>query len=63
MIFELNSTALATVMEVIRFSSIHLVDLYAATKNVCECTFSLFERAYQVYPHIEKGQVIGMVHN
>jgi hypothetical protein len=57
----MNSTALAAVMEAVGFASIHLVNLSIATKTCVNPPFTFLNGFTKFRPHIEKGQVIGMV--
>jgi hypothetical protein len=62
MISLMNSTALAIVIEATGFTSIHCEFIHY-DKDVCESTFSFLERTYQIQPHVEKGQVTGMIYS
>jgi hypothetical protein len=61
MISLMNSTALATVMEAVGFALIHLVNLSTSTKRCVNPPLAFLNGPTKSSPHVEKGQVIGMV--
>jgi hypothetical protein len=54
-------TSLGTVMEVASFTSIHFVNLYIAMKMCVNPPLAFLKGRTKSSPHVEKGQVIGMV--
>jgi hypothetical protein len=63
MITLMNSTALATVIEAAGFTSIHFMNLSTSTKMYVNPPLAFLNRPTRSMPHVEKGQVIGMVYN
>jgi hypothetical protein len=61
MISQMNSTALAAVMDDVGFASIHLVILSTAMKICVNPPLSFLNLPTRSSPHVEKSQVIGMV--
>jgi hypothetical protein len=61
MISLMNSTALATVIEATGFTSIHFVNFSTATKICVNPPLAFLNGPTKSSPHVEKGQVIGMV--
>jgi hypothetical protein len=61
MISLMNSTALATVIEAAGFTWIHFVNLSTAMKMCVNPPLAFLEGPTKCSPHVEKGQVIGMV--
>jgi hypothetical protein len=61
MIYLMNSTALATVIEAGGFTSIHFMNLSTATKICVNPPLAFLKGPTESSPHVEKGQVIGMV--
>jgi hypothetical protein len=54
MISLINSTALAAVIEVIGFTSIHFVNLSTATKMCVNPTLAFLKTPTRSSPHVEK---------
>jgi hypothetical protein len=63
MIYLMNYTAFATVIEAAGFTSIHFVNLFTMTKICVNPPLAFLNRPTRSSPHIEKGQIIGMVCN
>jgi hypothetical protein len=63
MISSMNSTALAIVLEVEAFTSIHFMNFFIAMKICVNPPLAFLNRPNRSSPHVEKGQVIGMVYN
>jgi hypothetical protein len=63
MISWMNSTALAALMEATGFTLIHFVNLSTATKICLNPHLAFLNGTTKSIPHVEKGQVIGMVCN
>jgi hypothetical protein len=61
MISLTNSTALAAVIEVARFTLIHFVNLSTTMKMCVNLHLGFLNRSTKSSPHMEKGHVIGMV--
>jgi hypothetical protein len=61
MISLMNSTALAAVIEAADFTSIHFENLSTTTKMCVNPPLAFLNRPTKSNPHVEKGQVIGMV--
>jgi hypothetical protein len=66
MISQMNYMALAAVMEAVSFTLIHLVNLstamkMCATKMCVNLPLAFLKGPTRFNPHVEKGQVIGMV--
>jgi hypothetical protein len=61
MILEMNYTALVAIMEAVVFTSIHYVNLFTAMKICMNPPLSFLKGPIRSRPHVEKGQVIGMV--
>jgi hypothetical protein len=61
MISQMNYMALAAVMEAVSFTLIHLVNLSTATKMCVNLPLAFLKGPTRSNPHVEKGQVIGMV--
>jgi hypothetical protein len=62
MISWINNIALAAIMEAFGFASIHLVNLSTAMKMCVNPPLSFINGPTRSNPHVEKGQVIGMVY-
>jgi hypothetical protein len=63
MISLMNSTALDVVIEAAGYTLIHFVNL-STTMNMCvNPPFAFLKGPTKFRPHIEKGQVIGMVYS
>jgi hypothetical protein len=52
LIYLMNSTALATVIEAVDFTSIHFGNL--CNEDVCESTFGFLKRTFQIQPPCRK---------
>jgi hypothetical protein len=63
MISLTNSTAFTTVIEAADFTSIHFVNLSTAMKICVNPPLAFLNGRTKSSPHVEKGQVIGMVYN
>jgi hypothetical protein len=61
MIYLMNSTALAAVMEAVGFTLIYLVNLSTATKMCVNPPLAFLNGPMRSSHEVEKGQVIGMV--
>jgi hypothetical protein len=61
MISLMNSTALAAVIEVTGFTSIHFVNVSTEMKMCVNPHLAFLKGPTKSNPHVEKGQVIGMV--
>jgi hypothetical protein len=61
MIAQMNSMALAAIMEAVSFTSIHLVNLSTATKMCVNPLLAFLKGPTRSSLHVEKGQVISMV--
>jgi hypothetical protein len=61
MISLMNYIALAAVIEVASFTPIHFVNLSTATKMCVNPPLAFLKGPTKSSPHVEKGQVIGMV--
>jgi hypothetical protein len=57
----MNSTALATVIKAAGFTSIHFANLSTVMKMCVNQPLDFLNRPTKSSPHVEKGQVIGMV--
>jgi hypothetical protein len=62
MISLMKSTALAAVIEVTGFASIHFVNLSTVMKMCVNQPLAFMKGPTKSSPHVEKGQVIGMVY-
>jgi hypothetical protein len=63
MIYEMNSTTFAAVMEATGFALIHLVNLSNATNMCVNLPLAAFKGPTKSNPYVEKGQVISMVYS
>jgi hypothetical protein len=63
MISLTNSTTLAAVMEAAGFISTHFVNLSTAMKMCDNLPLAFLKGPTKSSPHVEKGQVMGMVYN
>jgi hypothetical protein len=63
MISLMNSTAFAAVIEAVGFILIDFVNLSTAMKICVNPPLAFLNRPTRSSPHVEKGQVIGMVCN
>jgi hypothetical protein len=61
MISLMNSTALAAMIETAGFALIHFVNLSTATKMCVNPPLAFLNGPTKSSPHVDKGQVIGMV--
>jgi hypothetical protein len=61
MISRMNSTTLAADMEAAGFASIYLVNLSTTTKMCVNPPLAFLNGPTRSNPHVEKGQMIGMV--
>jgi hypothetical protein len=61
MISLMNSTALAAMIEAAGFALIHFVNLSTATKMCVNPPLAFLNGPTKSSPHVDKGQVIGMV--
>jgi hypothetical protein len=61
MISLINSIALAAIIEVAGFTSIHFVNVSTAMKICVNPPLVFLKGPTKSSPHVEKGQVIGMV--
>jgi hypothetical protein len=61
MISLMNSTTLAVVIEAVCFTSIHFVNLSTAMKMCVNPPLAFLNGPTKSSPHVEKGQVIGIV--
>jgi hypothetical protein len=61
MISLMNSTALDTVIEAVGFTLIHFMNLSTVTKMCVNPPLAFLKGPTKYSPHMEKGQVIGMV--
>jgi hypothetical protein len=59
----MNSIALAPVMEATGFTSTHYVNLSTTIKICVNPPFAFLKGPTKSSPHVEKGQVMGMVYN
>jgi hypothetical protein len=59
----MNSSALATVVEVAGFTSTHFVNLSTATMMCVNPPLAFLKGPTKSSPHVEKGQIIGMVYS
>jgi hypothetical protein len=57
----MNSIALAAVIEVVGFTSIHFMNLSTSMKMCANPPLALLNGPTRSSSHVEKGQVIGMV--
>jgi hypothetical protein len=63
MLYLMNSTTLAAVIEAASFTLIHFVNLSTATKMCVNPPLAFLNGPTKSSPHEEKGQEIGMVYN
>jgi hypothetical protein len=63
MIYLMNSTTLAIVIEAAGFTTIHFVNLSTATKMCVNPPLAFMNGPTKSSPHVDKGQVIGMVYS
>jgi hypothetical protein len=63
MISLMNSTALATMIEVAEFTSIHYVNLSTVAMICVNPPLAFLKGPTKSSPHVEKAQVMGMVHS
>jgi hypothetical protein len=63
MIYLMNSTTLAVVIEAAGFTTIHFVNLSTATKMCMNPPLAFVNGPMKSSPHVDKGQVIGMVYS
>jgi hypothetical protein len=61
MISLMNSTSLAAMIEAAGFALIHFVNLTTATKMCVNPPLAFLNGPTKSSPHVDKGQVIGMV--
>jgi hypothetical protein len=61
MISQMNSTALVAIIEAASFALIHLVNLSTTTKMCVNPHLAFLNGSTRSSPHVEKGQVIGML--
>jgi hypothetical protein len=61
MISLMNSIALAAMIEAAGFALIHFVNLSTATKMCVNPPLAFLNGPTKSSPHVDKGQVIGMV--
>jgi hypothetical protein len=61
MISLMNSTGLAVVLEVAGFTLIHFVNLSTTMKMCVNPPLAFLNGPTRTSPHVEKGQVVGMV--
>jgi hypothetical protein len=61
MISLMNSTALATVIKAVDFTSIHFVNLSTVMKICVNPPLAFLKGPTKSSSHVEKGQIIGMV--
>jgi hypothetical protein len=61
MISLMNSTALAAVIEAAGFTSIYFMNLSTVMKICVNPSLSFLNRPPKSSPHVEKGQVMGIV--
>jgi hypothetical protein len=59
----MNSTTLAVVMEAVGFIYIHFVNLSTATKICVNPPLAFLKGPTRSSPHVQKGQVMGMVYS
>jgi hypothetical protein len=63
MISLMNSPALAIVIGAVDFTSIHFVNLSTMTKICVNPPFAFLNGPTKSSPHVEKGQLMGMVYS
>jgi hypothetical protein len=63
MISLMNSSALDAVIEAASITLIHFVNLSTATKMCVNPPLAFLKGPTKSSPHVEKGQVIGMVYS